>query len=229
MTTDPPRLVIRLVNERGDLLSYELGKRPVVIGSATNAHIQLTGKNIADQHLVILHSGGEIVIVDPGGGEIVIVDPGSSSGVLLNGRRIPPNQKIRWSPGDTLSIDRYRLSLLPQVAGAADEVAEGPGGDLRLTVEPPVIYAPLPATLQLHHAGTETRQVFFEAVADSPNLAIDLEWRSIWSQRRPSLPPVRTPVCRFWPIRSGRSPLADGYGLPSLPSRRTVWLPARGR
>ncbi len=152
---------IQVTTEDGHVLAFELGSRPVTIGSSPEADIVVPGQYISRRHLAVI----------PKGDAFQIVDLGSKNGTLLNSQRLSANQAVDWSPDDNLVIGRAHFKLIaPPPLPPLPEA-----GALTLRAEPAVIAAGAPATLWLHYDGALDQQVFVEASAPAGGLAFAVE------------------------------------------------------
>ncbi len=158
------RFLIRITAEDGQVLTFEVGKRPLVIGASEQADIRLPGRYISRRHLMISRADDHIHIVDLG----------STNGTVLNGRRLAPNQKVELAPDDMLIIGSAHLTLIQQPAAAML-----PPLDFALSVVPEIITPPAPALLTLRYTATAdsgaAEHVYFEASAPAGGVEFSLE------------------------------------------------------
>jgi DNA-directed RNA polymerase subunit RPC12/RpoP len=88
------------MRERGDIETYALAPGWSRIGRCSKAEICLDDPSVSRRHVMICNEEA---------GEPRLLDDRSLNGVLVNGRKV---DVAELSPGDELTIGRYRLYLL---------------------------------------------------------------------------------------------------------------------
>lgn len=112
----PARLAIS--SEEGPCLELELTGKPVTIGRAADNAVRSLDRRTSRHHVIVRKSAG-------GGWEVL--DPGSSYGLLLNGRKVAPEQPERLAHMDMLSAGGVQVQYL--VIDDVEEIdGDGPTG-----------------------------------------------------------------------------------------------------
>lgn len=139
--------MIRGAVEGGTQVALRLDNRPIIVGSSYQVGLRLPGQYVSGRHLLVSRLADDVYIVDLG----------SRNGTFLNGRRIPPNQKQLWKPGDSLSIGGVGLELIASVKASVSAPTQ-----FDLTIQPQTLRAAVPAVLTLQYESARERRVYFE-------------------------------------------------------------------
>jgi serine phosphatase RsbU (regulator of sigma subunit) len=101
-----------LVTLRGPEMGRHFPLQPeyTTLGRQTDCHVCLPGKQVSRQHAQIVCAGGQHFIEDLG----------SSNGTYLNGKRIPPRNRVALTERDTVQIGPHLLGLRDTPNGGAD-------------------------------------------------------------------------------------------------------------
>ena len=101
-----------LVTLRGPEMGRHFPLQPerTTLGRQVDCHVCLAGKQVSRQHAQI--------VVD--GNQHFIEDLGSSNGTFLNGRRLPPRNRVALTDRDTVQIGPYLLAIRETPNGGAE-------------------------------------------------------------------------------------------------------------
>ncbi len=107
LTNRDNEFVIELSMYEGKVKEYLVGRK--------------SGKNVPDIDLSGI-KGAELVsrrhakiILDGNTGEIFIMDIGSTNGTYLNGKKLPPNEKVKLKDGDEIILGKTLKFLLEEM------------------------------------------------------------------------------------------------------------------
>ncbi|MEP7287364.1 MAG: FHA domain-containing protein [Chloroflexota bacterium] len=106
MDTDTSAFTLCYAVEGGTFCTVPLTSRPLVLGSAPQADLQIPSRFVAPQHLQIVVRSSCVYLTDLG----------SYHGTVINGRRLSSRQPFEWYPGDTLYLNDVQLELIDRNA-----------------------------------------------------------------------------------------------------------------
>lgn len=149
MNSNGSGFTIRITSEDAPPVLAHLEDQPLIIGTADDAGLTTTARYVSRYHLSITRRDDEVEVID--------LD--SKNGTILNGRKLVPNQRYTWRPGDTLAAGSARLELTRVAAPAPPTLAS----QFELSIDQPVIRASRSAALTLQYIGVVQQHVYFEA------------------------------------------------------------------
>ena len=146
-----------LVTLRGPEMGRHFPLQPerTTLGRQTDCHVCLAGKQVSRQHAQILTDGSQHFIEDLG----------SSNGTFLNGRRLPPRNRVALTDRDTVQIGPYLLALR--------ETPNGSGAEPPLVVREAISAVTLHQGLFLHDPAAKLQLVL--EIAQHLARTLDLE------------------------------------------------------
>jgi LysM repeat protein len=153
-------LVIRIRGDDGLESTAVVGQRPLMIGTSKEADVHVAARFVSRKHLLITR----------GNDEVYIIDQGSRNGTYLNGRRLMPEQKEVWHPGDRLKIGTAFLQLehtFPTPHNVASK--------FELTIGPAPMRLGASTSLTLRYEGLGPQHVYFEGVSPTMGLHVSLD------------------------------------------------------
>lgn len=156
-------LVVRARIENSAPLSFYVGERPLIIGSAPDTDVQVEADYIAPHHLEI-HYRDE---------RVFIRDLNSTSGTFINGDALPGEVPREWRSGDVVRIGELNLELygLPTPPPIGALIAD----QFELSADSTAMSAGRPMNLVLRYDGIGAQEVYFEGNALESGLSFTLE------------------------------------------------------
>ena len=99
-----------LVNDGGEISSFDLENAVVSIGRSSDNDIQLTDKHTSRNHLILWGKDGRFFVKDLG----------SKTGTYVNGRQIPSGKVVELRESQSIFVGKTLISLR---AGKSESVS----------------------------------------------------------------------------------------------------------
>jgi hypothetical protein len=143
--------VIRVTTEDGSISTAQLSNRPLLIGTSKDAGLRISARFVSRRHVLITQLEDRVFVIDQG----------SRNGTYLNGRKLTPDQKEEWHPGESLKIGTAQLQLTSSIPLPPPRPLIPV--QFELNIDSGYLRVAAPTTLTLRYTGPDNQHVYFEA------------------------------------------------------------------
>ena len=146
-------------------IALRLPGNRVVVGSSSQADLRVESPFLSRRHFVIEYQDGRLYITDLG----------SSNGTMLQGRRLPPEARQEWRPGEVVDVANLRFEYFaPQVATGPQAVPLA-GAGLTMTFDRESMSPGQHATAVLSYHGNVPQTVYLRSDTSTDGLNVYVE------------------------------------------------------